>query len=217
MKIFPLLFCLVLFLAGSAAAQTNQNASCPDVAVSGGAVLDSRSPMTFTATVKNYDLSQLSFMWTISNGTILEGQETKTIVVDISKLSNSTNITATVEIKGLPGDCKNTASETGSVIIDYIRARLIDEFGNIPYEEVGARLDQFFTALRNEPNAQGYIINYGTDREKSRREAHLKRRIAIRKYDASRITFIRDGTNPNGAGAWTKFWIVPPGATAPTP
>jgi hypothetical protein len=42
--------------------------------------------------------------------------------------------------------------------------------------------------------------------------------IAFKKYDMTRVTFIKGGTNPSGErGIWTKLWIVPPGAAVPTP
>jgi len=31
------------------------------------------------------------------------------------------------------------------------------------------------------------------------------------------VTVVRGGANPQGAGVWTKVWIVPPGADNPNP
>ena len=216
MKKFPLLFCLVVFLAGFAAAQTEQNASCPAVEVSGGGVVDAESPMSFTVNVRDYDLSKLSFKWMVSAGKISKGQDTGSI--EVSDYERGENVTATVEVKGLPEGCPNTASETGGSTYCPPPPRLVDEFGVTTNGDVKARMDSYFAALAADPNAQGYIINYGTDREIARRETQLRNSIAFRKYDASRLTFVRGGANPNGAnGVWTRFWIVPPGASPPTP
>jgi hypothetical protein len=194
--------------------------SCPTLDVSGGGIVEAGSPMSFTANVSGGTAADITYDWTVTNGTITSGQGTPSISVDTTGLSNGTNIQATVTIggSGLCADCPRTDSETGSVTISIIPPRLIDQFGPLPNDEVRARIDAFFVALGNEPNAQGYIINYGTDREITRREALIRNHIAFRKYDASRITFVRGGANPNGEpGVWTRLWLVPPGATPPTP
>ena len=192
--------------------------TCPTLEVSGGGVVPAGTPMTFTANVSGGTATDITYTWTVSAGTISSGQGTASITVDTTGLANNTNITATVEIGGsLCGDCQRTDAETGSVSVETINPRLIDEFGKLPNDEVRARIDAFFVALGNEPNAQGYIINYGTDKEISAREALIRNHINFRKYDASRVTFVRGGANPNGAGVWTKLWLVPPGATPPQP
>jgi hypothetical protein len=82
---------------------------------------------------------------------------------------------------------------------------------------VRARLDALFVALGNNPSAQGYIINYGTDRETAARERLIRDHIALRRFDANRITFLRGGANAIGVqGIWTRFFVVPPGANPPT-
>lgn len=217
MKNTLIILIFILIFASASAAQTSQNATCPTFDVSGGGVIEHGSPFTFTVNFKeDYDLSKLSFKWTVSGGKLFEGQGTTSIAV--TDFRSSENVTATIEVKGLPEGCANTASETGSCSCDYVFPRLIDEFGNIPYEEVEARFDAFFIILREEPNAQAYIVNYGTNRQKSLRETHFRRRIAIRKFDASRFIFVRGGANPKGEpGAMTRIWIVPAGAVPPTP
>ncbi len=125
-------------------------------------------------------------------------------------------LTATVEIKGLPKNCRNNFSET--VNYDPLPSSLLlDEFGKLPNGEVKARMDAVYVKLGAEPNSQGYIINYGTDGEIALREKQIQRTIAFRKYDASRVTNVRGGANPNGTGVLTKIYIVPPGAKNPQP
>ena len=46
-----------------------------------------------------------------------------------------------------------------------------------------ARLDTFFAELPNNPNNQGYIINYGTDKEIAERERLITNHIEFRKFD----------------------------------
>jgi len=218
MKIFPLLFCLVIFFALTVSAQTDQNASCPTIDVSGGGVTEPGEPMSFAVNVKGYDASKLSYNWSITTGKILNGQGTTTITV-LKKKDDRQNLTVTVEVKGLPEICGLvTASETEPSGTPMPVSVLKDEFGKLPNGELRSRINAFFLALAKEPNAQGYIINYGMNRDIARREALFRNHISFRKYDASLITFVKGGANPTGqTGYYTKLWLVPPGAEAPKP
>jgi len=194
--------------------------TCPVLDVSGGGIVEEGSPMYFTANLTGGSGTEFTYDWTVSNGTITSGQGTPSITVDTTGLADQTNIIATVNVGG-PGLCETCPSlnnsETGSVSRSTIEPRLIDEFGVLPADEVRARLDAFFVELNNTPGSQGYIINYGTDREIAVRERLIRNHIAFRRFDASRITLVNGGANPRGRGVWTKLWLVPPGANNPTP
>ena len=207
---------LVLGLGFSVFAQ-NQNQLCAKTGDTAG-VVEAGTPMKFVATLSGKtDNLTLEYEWKVSAGTIMSGQGTCSIMVDTTGLANGTNITAEVKVKGLPCDCPNTASETGSVVVKEAPIIDLDNFGRLPNDEIRARIDAMFVALGNQPNSQGYIINYGTDQEIAAREKIIRNHIGFRKYDANRVTFVRGGANPNGNGVWTKVNIVPPGANPPTP
>jgi hypothetical protein len=209
-------FLLALFFSLSILGQA-QSPSCVKTAASGG-VVEAGTPMKFVATVSGKtDNLTLEYEWKVSAGTIASGQGTCSITVDTTGLANGTNITAEVMVKGFPEGCPNTASETGSVVVLKLPLEILDEFGKLPPDEVKARMDALYVGLGNYPNGQGYIINYGTDKEIAAREKLIRDAIAFRKYDANRITMVRGGANPNGTGVWTKVWILFPGATPPIP
>ena len=111
--------------------------------------------------------------------------------------------------------CDRTRSETGSVDKKK-EPYLFDQFGKLPDDEVKARIQNLYVELGANPNSQGYIINYGTDREVAAREKQIQKAINFLNLDGSRVTVVRGGANPNGAGVWTKVWIVPPGADNPS-
>ncbi|MBS1795070.1 MAG: hypothetical protein JSS81_14520 [Acidobacteria bacterium] len=215
MKRFLFTIISALILSLSSFAQT-EKPPCPTISVSGGGIVRPGEPMTFTASLNgNTTNPNPEYYWTISRGRIQSGQGTPTITVDTTG-TDPNGITATVEVKGLPASCVNTASELygGDPRPESV---LIDEFGKASNGAARRRIRQFYLRLNDEPSARGYIINYGTDREIALREKQIIKAIALYGYDSPRITMVRGGRNPNGAGVWTKFWIVPPGAENPQP
>ena len=81
---------------------------------------DSAKPgetVTFTAKVTGLSDSDLTYDWTVSNGTIIAGQGTPKIRVETTPEMADTNITATVELggAGLSQICETTASKTVSI------------------------------------------------------------------------------------------------------
>lgn len=188
---------------------------CPSVDVSGGGVAQPGERMSFTVSVVGEAAnSNLEYEWTVSQGAIVQGQGTASITVDTTGLSEP-SLTATVEVKGLPENCLNTDSEY-SPYCPPRRPELIDEFGKLRDGEVRSRMEAIYLKLADEPNSQGYIINYGTDKEIAVRETQIRKAIIFRKYDASRITLVRGGASSNG-GVYTRVWTVAPGVENPTP
>ncbi len=189
---------------------------CPTLDVSGPAgVSTAGDNLTFTANVSGGTGETPTYNWTVSNGTITEGQGTPVIRVATTSEMAGMTVTATVEIGGICEDCTDRTKSATAQLADIIEPRRVDEFGVLKDDDVKARIDNLYIELNNSPSAQGYIINYGTDREIARREKQIRDAIAFRNYDASRITFVR-GAN-EGSGIRTVLWLVPAGATPPTP
>ena len=188
--------------------------TCPTLDVTGGGILEPNVPLTFTANVGDYDVSKLTFNWTVSGGEIIEGQGTPTIKVLYK--NKGENLTATVEVRDYSSGCVLTDSETGSTFC-HPPVRLFDEYGPLSNGDFKARLQNLFVELGNNPGAQGYMIIYGTNREIARRKKMFRDGMNFLELDASRLTMISGGMNPRGKGVWTKVWIVPPGADDPTP
>ena len=71
--------------------------------------------MTFTATVSGGSQTNVTYNWTVSAGSITNGQGTPSITVDTTGLVGQ-EVTATVEIGGdLCADCQRSAQSSGSV------------------------------------------------------------------------------------------------------
>ena len=192
--------------------------ACPTTFnVTGGGVVKPGETMRFTAEVFGGTASSVTDEWALSNGASFSGQGTQSISIDTTGMQGQ-NITATVTIGGseLCERCDRTRSETGSVDKKK-EPYLFDQFGKLPDDEVKARIQNLYVELGANPNSQGYIINYGTNKEVAAREKQIQKAINFLKLDGSRVTVVRGGANPNGAGVYTKVWIVPPGADDPTP
>lgn len=188
---------------------------CPTLSVSGPAGITApNGEMTFTANLSGGTQDAPTYNWTVSAGEIISGQGTPSITVRAP--GQDGNVTASVEVGGLcAANCQNTASETAPVTGTTPEPTPVDEFGAAPDDDVKARIDNFYIELNNNPNAQGYIINYGTPAQIKKRVAQINKAINFRKYDKSRITLVDGGDQ--GTGVNTKFWLVPQGATPPTP
>ncbi len=87
-----------------------------------------------------------------------------------------------------------------------------DQFSAANDEDIGARVDNFFLELNNNPSVVAYIVNFGTVKEIAKREKQIKDYLKIRRYDQSRITFVQGGFR---VMVQTQFWTVPAGAETP--
>ena len=97
-------------------------------------------------------------------------------------------------------------------------ARKFDDFGDVQYSDLIARLDNFAIALQSEPNTKGFIVAY-----RSRRDLPgLSNRTALRSKDylvnsrgvsSQRLATV-DGGDADCLSQ--ELWIVPAGTT-PTP
>ncbi len=193
-----------------------QVCECPTLSVTGPAgVTAPGEVMTFTANVSGGTQPSVTYNWTVSSGTIIEGQGTPAIRVQTTPEMAGGNVTATVEIGGVCDICnQRTASETGG-IASLPQNQEVDDFGVAANDDVRNRLDNFFLQLQNNPGANGYIINYGTARDVARRETLIRNHVAFRNFDASRINLVRGGENDGTLR--TRFVLSPSGAPTPTP
>jgi len=188
--------------------------SCPTLSVSGpSGVTEPGQSMTFTAAVSGGD--NITYNWTVSAGTISSGQGTSSITVDTTGLARNSNVTATVELGGTDPacNCPTKAEETAPLAPPV--ERIEREFGDIPVDQIKAQVDDLIILMSSNPSAQVYVINYGTPAQIKKRRADLMKSFTFRKVDMSKITWV-DGGDTKG-GVYTKFSLVPPGATAPTP
>lgn len=172
----------------------------------------------FTAEHKGSNYSP-AYNWTVSQGTIIEGQGTPVIKVEEPKEAGGTSVTITLNRSfsephytgvQLDGSCD-------FLVVPEPEAVLFDEFGTAGSncEEGFARMDSFLTELMNNPNDQGYVVIYDDVKDLRagrRRRQQLTNHLIMRRLDRSRIAFVSGGMRKE---AVVQFWSVPPGANPP--
>ena len=87
---------------------------CPLISIeSYDVVFTSKQPTVFTVKLRSEDQETPTFNWTVSDGTIVSGQETDQVTIDLSQ-AKSGKVTIKVEIGGL---CKNCNIFTEKTIV----------------------------------------------------------------------------------------------------
>lgn len=210
---FKFLFCVIAIFAVNISAQVyrdtkpNVQISCSESPVRAG------ETTTFTVTVKP-DSKLATYNWTISNGTIVKGQGTP--IIDVEMPAESVDsVTATVEIGG--GIWFERLSESCTVsIIQNPKARLLEQFPHSTQGYIKMKLDgSLFLELQNDPNASGYVFIFPkTSKEKIAIERIIRNQIKVRNFDASRITIVEGAKNSRSI---IQFWSIPAGAEVPLP
>ena len=96
--------------------------------------------------------------------------------------------------------------------------RIFDEYGELPIGDEKARLDNFAFALRDNPQAVGYIVVYGGRRSRASiaklRAARAKDYLVHRGIAPRRIIWIDGGFREQLSH---ELFILPREAPAPTP
>jgi hypothetical protein len=192
---------------------------CPTVSVSCPSHNEDDKAVPFTVTVNGADAGVvLTYTWTASLGTIVEGQGTPTIKLNTEGFGFS-SITATVTIGGLNSSCGSIAS--CSILRGHLPppSSKLDSYGLLPRSKEKERLKIFATALENNPGTQGYVLSYhgrrgvaAAAREAGdRAKAYLVNKLGI---PTERIVTLEGGFKEE---LTVDLWIVPAGATPPKP
>lgn len=190
---------------------------CPHVQVicPQNVVLD--QPLTFTSNVAGgTNVGTPIYNWTISDGTIIEGQGTPTIKVDITGLAGQT-VKATLSMGGYPVECSDSCAV--QIPIPQAKCRKFDEFPDISRNDEKARLDNFGIELQNDPTSTAYVV---VSSGRSTRPGDVQRRAAriveylvnSRAIDAHRIVTL---VGPARGELLVELWVCPRGITPPTP
>jgi len=183
--------------------------SCPTDQITAG------QPATVSVNVSGGGNFNATYNWTVSAGTISSGQGTPSITIDTTGLEGQ-NVTATVELGGLPPACERTRSCSFSVAGLPPQPRKFDEYADLRFNDEKARLDNFAIQLQQEPGTQGYYVIFGScegeaDQRSGRAVDYL---VNNRGIDRSRITVVNGGCRET---LTVELWLRPTGASEPVP
>ena len=191
---------------------------CPAIEISCPTTVGIDQPITFTSRYTGGTPANVTpvYNWSVSAGTIIEGQGTSTIKVDTTGLGGQT-VRATLSMGGYNLEC--SADCVVSIPLPKLTSRKFDEFPDIQRNDEKARLDNFAIELQNDPTATAYVIVYPGRTSKRGDVQHHSSRIVeylvhSRGLDERRIVTLvgtpRDQLH-------VELWITPQGATPPTP
>ena len=191
---------------------------CPAIEISCPTYVATDQPLTFTSRYSGGVPANVSpvYNWTVSAGTIIDGQGTDTIRVDTKGMGGQ-SISASLSMGGYNLDCSATC--TVSIPLPKLYGRKFDEFPDISRNDEKARLDNFGIELQNDPTSTGYVIVYpGRTSKRAEVQDHFGRVIEYlvnsRGMDRSRIKTIE---GPKRDQLHVELWVTPQGATAPNP
>ena len=191
---------------------------CPAIEISCPTYVATDQPLTFTSRYSGGVPANVTpvYNWTVSAGTIIEGQGTDTIKVDTRGLAGQT-VRASLSMGGYTLEC--AADCAVSIPLPRPVGRMFDEFPDISRNDEKARLDNYAIELQNDPTATGYVIVYpGRTSKRAEVQDHFGRVIEYlvhsRGIDQSRIKTIE---GPKRDQLHVDLWLTPQGATPPNP
>jgi hypothetical protein len=190
---------------------------CPAVEISCPTAVAIDKPLTFTSRASGGTPGMTpAYNWTVSAGTIIEGQGTDTIKVDTTGLAGET-IRASLSLGGYNLEC--AADCAVSIPVPKLTSRRFDEFPDISRNDEKARLDNFGIELQNDPTSTGYVIVYpGKSSKRGEVQQHAGRVVDYlvnsRNLDQRRIVTLVGRARDE---LFVELWVTPQGATAPNP
>jgi len=189
---------------------------CPNVSIVCPDRLAIDEPITFSASMTGgSDNVSKKYVWSVSAGTIIEGQGTPSIKVDTKGLAGGT-IKATFPVNGYPQDC--SAVCLVQMPLPERTCRNFDEFPKIQRNDEKARLDNFAVELQNDPSLNAYVVIYPGAKDRMSEASDRSTRIVdylvnTRKLDTQRMVTVIGETR---AMSLVELWLCPQGVTPAT-
>jgi hypothetical protein len=190
--------------------------TCPNVEIICPTNIVIDQPLTFSSNVGATPGVTPIYNWSVSAGSIIEGQGTPTIKVDTTGLAGQT-IKATLSMGGYTLDC--SASCAVSIPVPEAKCRKFDEFPDISRNDEKARLDNYGVELQNDPTSTAYVVVHpGRSGKPGDVQKHTTRIVDYlvnsRGIDAHRVVTLVGGARDE---LMVELWSCPQGATPPNP
>jgi len=191
---------------------------CPAIEITCPTTVAIDQPLTFSSRATGGIPANINpvYNWSVSAGTIIEGQGTDTIKVDTKGLAGQT-VRATLSMGGYTLECSADCAVT--IPLPKLYSRKFDEFPDIARNDEKARLDNFAIELQNDPTATAYVVVYpGRTSKRGDVQYHSSRIVEYlvhsRGLDEHRIVTLVGAPREQ---LFVELWITPQGAAPPTP
>lgn len=191
---------------------------CPAIEIVCPTTIEIDKPLTFSASYSGGVPANVNpvYNWTVSAGTIIEGQGTSTIKVDTTGLGGQT-VTASLSMGGYTLECSADCGVT--IPLPKLEGWRFDEFPDISRNDEKARLDNFAIQLQSDPTATAHVIVYpGKSGKRGEVQDHVSRIVEYlvhsRGLDQRRIVTL---VGPARDELSVQLWVTPQGATPPKP
>lgn len=194
-------------------AQATKDSACPNIPVSGPAGIAAPGELTtFSAQITSIDpATNIEYLWSASAGEIVSGQGTATISV---RQPTSNLLTVTLEVKGLPAECPNVASET-TIWDPALQAIKLGDISDITSVSTSELFDRIARDAEDNPNSQLFILSGHIDGKAtaavSAKEQEILRDLVAKGLPKGQISLV----NVYADKEFFQFWLVPPGADNP--
>lgn len=191
--------------------------ACPNIDIVCPTNILVDQPLTFSSRISSGTPTAAPiYNWSVSAGTIIEGQGTSSIRVDTTGLGGQT-VKATLSMGGYSLDC--SASCAVQIPTPRPNCRKFDEFPDIARNDEKARLDNYGVEVQSDPSATAYVVVYpGRNGKQGDVQKHTTRIVDYlvnsRGIDARRIVTLVGGTKDE---LMVELWTCPQGANPPTP
>jgi hypothetical protein len=160
--------------------------------------------------------SSLVYNWTISGGSIIDGQGTKSITVDTAGLEGQ-SLMATAVLAGYDNSNSRCSASCSFSVPVPVTCRKFDEYPEITRNEEKARLDNLGVELQNDPFATAYVTIHPAEQGKpgdvEKRSGNITDYlINSRGLDSKRIVFKTGSVRPT---SFVEIWLCPRGINPP--
>jgi hypothetical protein len=208
---------LIGFIFTLAVINFAQTSVCPNgITITGPSGLFRESELViFSASLsKDFENYKFEYFWTVSNGKIIDGQETLNLkVIGINPCID--DVTATLHIKGLPESCpKLEGSVSFGMSCEHPppEPKKIDEF-SIPASYISkAKFQNLIVELEDDPTATANIFEtFKRGTSKTAIKQKLAQTLKFLENYPERVRIIISPGDKNV----TEFWIIPAGAEPP--
>ena len=191
---------------------------CPAIEIVCPTKIAIDQPLTFSSRYSGGVPANVNpvYNWTVSAGTIIEGQGTSTIKVDTAGLGGQT-VRASLSMGGYTLECSADCGVT--IPLPKLDGSKFDEFPDISRNDEKARLDNFAIQLQGDPTSTGHVIVYpGKSGKRGEVQEHAGRIVEYlvhsRGLDQRRIVTL---VGPPRDQLFVQLWVTPQGATPPNP